>query len=321
MESMGSIFVFREMFRRRSFRQLLKSGVIVISAGTVGFCGLEILYGSEKFYRNCIMSAVQALFDAESAHKLAVKMFANKLIPPFGQNYREYPILQTTVWGIEFRNPVGIAAGFDKDAVALPGLISSGFGFAEIGTVTPLAQEGNTKPRVFRLKEDLAVINSYGFNSEGHEAVFTRLETFLKTLDDFTVKIGVNLGKNKTSPNATEDFVAGVKKFGSFCDYLVINVSSPNTPGLRDLQHKRELENLLTAVNKARSELNHPTVMLLKVSPDLTNEERADIANVCTDKRFNVNGLIVSNTTIARPDSLISSNKVVEGVSFIYSLL
>lgn len=192
----------------------------------------------------------------------------------------------------------------------MPGTTKIGFGFVEIGSITPLPQPGNDRPRLFRLVEDSAVINSYGFNSEGHEIVRNRVENFLSSSGSLPVKIGVNLGKNKTSTNPAKDYASGVENFGSFSDYLVVNISSPNTPGLRDLQHKNELENLMGEVQNARKKLDHPTILLLKVAPDLTTQQQKDIADLCLNKKYNISGLIVSNTTLSRPDSLISDMKV-----------
>ncbi len=147
-----------------------------------------------------------------------------------------------------FDNPIGCAAGFDKNGEAMEGLFQIGFGFVEIGTITPLPQSGNPKPRVFRLKEDRAVINRYGFNSEGHLPVIERVKTF-KARDTNDGKIlGINIGKNKLSQDAIEDYLKGVKNFASYADYIVINISSPNTPGLRSLQNKKQLEELIDPV-------------------------------------------------------------------------
>ena len=196
---------------------------------------------------------------------------------------------------------MGIAAGFDKQGEAVEGLTQIGFGFVEIGSVTPEPQPGNPQPRVFRLTADEAIINRYGFNSEGHEAVFKRLKT-LKDSGKFKGVLGINLGKNKTSPSAKEDYKQGVLVFGPIADYLVINVSSPNTPGLRDLQGKKDLEALLETVIETRNHLhvNNNVPILLKLSPDLTKQDIKDIASVVNKKSCRVDGLIVSNTTVTR---------------------
>ena len=198
-------------------------------------------------------------------------------------------------------NPLGIAAGFDKQGEAVEGLNSIGFGFVEIGSVTPLPQPGNPTPRVFRLKADEAIINRYGFNSEGHQQVFDRLQA-LRKKGDFKGVLGINLGKNKSSASPLEDYVQGVKKFGPIADYLVINISSPNTPGLRDLQGKKELAQLLTAVLAARNQLagNVKVPILLKISPDLNKQDIEDIASVISQQPCQVDGLIVCNTTTSR---------------------
>lgn len=203
------------------------------------------------------------------------------------------------MFGLHFPNPVGLAAGFDKDGEGVPGLERWGFGFLEVGSVTPLPQPGNTRPRVFRLAEDRAVINRYGFNSKGHEAV-------LATLERSNSPLGINLGKNKESKSTVDDYVRGVSRFGQTADYLVVNVSSPNTPGLRGLQRRQELQELLQQVLRTRDSLPKRTPVLVKIAPDLSDQEKADIAAVVASPKSRVDGLIVCNTTISRPESLQS---------------
>ncbi|XP_065176212.1 dihydroorotate dehydrogenase (quinone), mitochondrial-like isoform X2 [Sycon ciliatum] len=215
--------------------------------------------------------------------------------------------LHQTILGMKFENPVGIAAGFDKHAEAVEGLFSMGFGFVEIGSVTPEPQAGNEKPRVFRLIPDKAIINRYGFNSEGHSAVEDRLKG-LPILDG---PLGVNLGKNKTSTDAANDYVLGVRNLGRYANYLVINVSSPNTPGLRSLQGRQQLHDLLSKVVAERDELTksigRKVPVLVKIAPDLTDKDKEDIAAVVLELK--IAGLIVSNTTLSRPESLQGSAK------------
>lgn len=207
---------------------------------------------------------------------------------------------------MDFKNPIGLAAGFDKDAEAINGLRKVGFGFIEVGSITPLPQPGNPQPRVFRLKEDEAVINRYGFNSKGHQAAYDNLKEIHKN----EVVVGINLGKNKTSPDAVQDYVQGVKVLGPFADYLVINVSSPNTPGLRNLQGKQHLQHLISQVLSARNQFAKGVPVLLKIAPDLSHQDKVDIAELVSQNRqCLVDGLIVSNTTISRPDSLKSLDK------------
>ncbi|KAM6063553.1 dihydroorotate dehydrogenase (quinone), mitochondrial isoform 3-T3 [Theristicus caerulescens] len=219
------------------------------------------------------------------------------------------PLREVRVLGQRFRNPVGLAAGFDKQGEAVDGLYKMGFGFVEVGTVTPKPQEGNPRPRVFRLAEDEAVINRYGFNSHGHAAVERRLRARQETqlrLTGVGMPLGVNLGKNKSSTDAAADYVAGVRTLGPLADYLVVNVSSPNTPGLRDLQGKAELRDLLTKVLAERDMLpcERKPAVLVKIAPDLTAQDKQDIASVICE--LGVDGLIVSNTTVSRPSSLRS---------------
>lgn len=202
---------------------------------------------------------------------------------------------------------MGLAAGFDKNAEAVEGLQEIGFGFIEVGSVTPEPQPGNDKPRVFRLVEDDAIINRYGFNSDGLGVVLNRLK-LIRGDDKFKGVLGVNLGKNKLSENPVGDYKKGIEAFGPYCDYLVINISSPNTPGLRSMQNKKELEDLLKATVEERNKLPKSVPLLLKISPDLNESELKDIANVIQKKGTKIDALIVSNTTSARPESLISNH-------------
>lgn len=181
--------------------------------------------------------------------------------------------------------------------------------------MTPQPQAGNPKPRVFRLPEDQALINRYGFNSEGHEAAYARLRA-LRDSKSFRGVIGVNLGKNKESADPAADYVAGVLLFSDVADYFVVNVSSPNTPGLRDLQGKKELEQLLTRVNVARSSTERRPPLLLKIAPDLSDEELRDVAEVVRKSAAKVDGLVVSNTTLSRDNLVNSVSFCFENLSF-----
>ena len=233
-----------------------------------------------------------ALFalDAERAHRMTIA--ALKLMPR-GSGPEHDPVLATRVAGIEFPNPVGLAAGFDKDAEVFAQVLGLGFGSAEVGTLTPLAQEGNPRPRLFRLREDRAVINRLGFNNGGQEAAKKRLERRSRR-----GIVGVNIGANKDSADRVADYVAGVRAMAPVADYLTVNISSPNTPGLRALQDRGSLDALLGAVMDARG--GAPVPVFLKVAPDLEREDVRDIAQVSMAR--GVDALIVSNTTVSRPD-------------------
>ncbi|XP_043267146.1 dihydroorotate dehydrogenase (quinone), mitochondrial isoform X2 [Venturia canescens] len=244
--------------------------------------------------------------DPEKAHNLAVTALKWDLIPR-QSNLEDGKLLRTTVWGLKFENPLGMAAGFDKQGEVVKGLTKTGFGFVEIGSVTPKPQFGNPKPRVFRLVNDNAIINRYGFNSEGHEAVWERLKA-LREDPTFDGIIGVNLGKNKISEDSSEDYIEGIKKFSDVADYLVINVSSPNTAGLRNLQNKKNLEDLLCRVNEARKHMERKPPLLLKLAPDLSKEERKDIVEIVLKTKCKVDGLVLSNTTVSR-ENLVDSKK------------
>ena len=203
--------------------------------------------------------------------------------------------LKREVFGIKFDNPVGLAAGFDKDAKLFDELASFGFGFVEIGTVTPLPQDGNPKPRLFRLKEDNAIINRMGFNNEGIEATVARLRR-----KKSNIIIGGNIGKNKVTPNerAVNDYEMCFEKLFPYVDYFVVNVSSPNTPGLRELQEKEPLTSLLKRLQELNSQKDKRKPILLKIAPDLTNKQLDDIILIVSET--NIDGVIATNTTIDR---------------------
>jgi dihydroorotate dehydrogenase len=209
------------------------------------------------------------------------------------------PILAQRLWGLDFTNPVGLAAGYDKDARVPDALRRLGFGFVEIGTVTPQPQPGNPKPRVFRLEKDQAIINRMGFNSDGLDAVVERLARRPRL-----GIVGVNLGKNRDSGDAVADYELGIRRAARFADYLVVNISSPNTPGLRQLQRRESLQLLIPALLEARRESRPEVPLLVKIAPDLGAAERADIASILVDS--GIDGLIVSNTTLDRPAGLTS---------------
>jgi dihydroorotate dehydrogenase len=228
--------------------------------------------------------------DAETAHRLTIK--ALKLMPP--RRPPDFPeSLKTTVAGIDFPTPVGLAAGFDKDAEVPEQMLTLGFGFVEVGTLTPRPQEGNAKPRLFRLKQDRAVINRMGFNNGGQPAAYGRLQFDLR----LPGIIGVNIGANKDSADRIADYVSGVRAMASVADYLTINISSPNTPGLRQLQDEGALKALLSAVNEARPKSGPP--IFLKVAPDLGDGEPDQIVRVAM--QHNVDAIVVANTTVSRP--------------------
>ncbi len=239
--------------------------------------------------------------DPERAHSLAVWALARGLGPRW--DGPDDPVLATELWGLRFPNPVGLAAGFDKDAAAYRGALRLGFGFVETGTVTPRPQPGNPKPRLFRLTKDCAVINRYGFNSAGVAVSASRLKRRGGGI------VGANIGKNKESEDALADYILGAKSLAALSDYLVINVSSPNTPGLRALQDRAQLSALITATRRAATEAcgGESKPLLVKIAPDLTAEDKQDIA--ATVDETDTDGLIIANTTITRPAGLKSRDK------------
>ena len=209
--------------------------------------------------------------------------------------------LEKEVFGLKFRNPVGLGAGFDKNASYLKELETLGFGFVEIGTVTPKAQPGNEHPRLFRLPADKALINRMGFNNDGVEAIAQKLEKRLSSkAGNTSMIIGGNIGKNKVTPNeeAWRDYEICFRRLFDVVDYFVVNVSSPNTPGLRELQEKDALRKILSQLQEINQGKNNPKPLLLKIAPDLTEEQLADIASLATE--IPLSGLVATNTTISR---------------------
>ena len=236
--------------------------------------------------------------DSEKAHDLTIKLLKKGLSPTFF-NGDDDPVLATDAFGFHFDNPVGLAAGFDKNAEVMDAMLREGFGFVEAGTVTPKPQGGNEKPRLFRLKEDRAVVNRFGFNNEGLRAFSKRM----RERQSEPGIVGANVGANKDAVDRAADYETCIRLLNGAASYFTVNISSPNTPGLRALQSKEALTDLLTRVVEARNE-GPPTPILLKIAPDLTDEDKEDIVSVSLTS--GIDGLIVSNTTIERPDSLLS---------------
>lgn len=243
------------------------------------------------------------LFDPEIAHRITINYlkFARFKKPKL------YKVLQSEVFGLNFQNPIGIAAGFDKNGEVAHNLINLGFGFSEVGTVTPKPQPGNPRPRVFRLKDDRAIINRLGFNSVGFSEVKTKLE---KIGDNI---IGVNIGANKNSKDFSEDYIKGIKFFSTLASYITINISSPNTPGLRNLEVLENLDVLLDKINNLeREDLLVKIPILLKISPDLEADNLKYLCEKVLSSK--IDGLIISNTTISR-DSISTDTLEKGGLS------
>ena len=245
--------------------------------------------------------------DPETAHNLTLKSLKMGLGPKaFAEDDGS---LISKVWDMTFPNPLGLSAGFDKNAEVAGPMLEAGFGFVEVGSITPRAQDGNPKPRIFRLPKDGGVINRLGFNNKGMAVAAKNLA--MRPHHPFALEstvqglVGVNLGKNKDTEDAAEDYALGAEKLSPFADYLVINVSSPNTPGLRALQDKGELARLVDATigarDKALGDKRKPP-LLVKIAPDLNDEDLDDIAALALETA--IDGLIISNTTIARPETL-----------------
>lgn len=250
----------------------------------------------------------------ETAHEVGLRALRYGLLPPqkfLGKGiltkFVPNKMLSQNILGLDFKNPVGMAAGFDKNAEVINQLLMQGFGFVEAGTVTPLPQSGNPKPRVFRLTEDKAIINRLGFNNKG-------LDYFVQNFSKHSKWLGIagaNIGKNKDTENAAEDYVRGLKAVYPYADYITINISSPNTEGLRDLQHREALSELLSELVQTRDRMvsfyGKRVPLFLKIAPDIDGNECEDIAEVVL--KHAIDGLVVSNTTISRPQPLINYNR------------
>ena len=235
--------------------------------------------------------------DAETSHALTLYALRSTQYLPFLEQIYKVPSKPVQAFGLTFKNPIGLAAGYDKDGVAVRGLAALGFGHVEVGTVTPKPQAGNPRPRVFRLAEDEAVINRMGFPSRGAEFVRKQLSVIS---DRSSVVVGVNLGKNKDTPleEAARDYIELITVFAPLADYLTINISSPNTVGLRRLQSREMLKNLLSQIDLERETWDLKRPILVKISPDLSDEELDDVIGVILDKKMD--GIIATNTTLSR---------------------
>lgn len=240
--------------------------------------------------------------EPEKAHALTLRAMKAGVIPACEST--KAAELEQTLWGLKFPNPVGLSAGFDKNAEVIGPSFNLGFGFVEAGTVTPKPQSGNPQPRIFRDPSNEAVINRMGFPNGGMNAFKANLEAFLGQKSHPKGVVGLNIGMNKTQKDPAKDYTTLIKMLGPMADYLTINISSPNTPGLRDLQKRDPLMELLGAVKEARAKAcgDHPPPLLVKLAPDLTEEQQEELAQVALDSE--IDGLILGNTTLDRPEHL-----------------
>ena len=256
------------------------------------------------------------LLPAEKAHYFTVNLLKLSLKVPFSKLLfkklfcLETPLIQRTVFGIDFPNPIGLAAGFDKNATCFNEMEYCGFGFVEIGTVTPLAQDGNDKPRLFRLKKDKAIINRMGFNNNG---MVEAVENLKRKSPGSKLIIGGNIGKNKitSNENAIDDYTVSFKALFDYVDYFVVNVSSPNTPDLRALQEKEPLKKILAALQLVNESYPKKKPLLLKIAPDLSNEQLDDIVEIMLE--LEMDGIVATNTTIQRT-GLVADDLQVEKI-------
>ena len=246
--------------------------------------------------------------DPETAHDLAIKTLKINPFPSKMFEVEDEQMLKIKLLGKNFPNPVGLAAGFDKSAEAYNSLLKLGFGFVEVGTVTPLKQFGNPKPRIFRLEGDGALINRLGFNNDGMEIIKNRIKS-----DGKKGILGINIGPNKDTKDQKNDFCLGLKNFFDIADYITINISSPNTEGLRDFHDQEKLKDLLLALNKIKKENKTHIPLLLKVSPDIQDNHISGIIDVAT--KSDISAIIITNTTDGNRDNLKSEIKEQGGLS------
>ncbi|ODV91307.1 hypothetical protein CANCADRAFT_57589 [Tortispora caseinolytica NRRL Y-17796] len=306
----------KSTYRRPIVPLRFRNGVIgALAVGGIVTFSVYYTYADAAFHRFVSSPLVRLLLDAECAHRFAIEALKYRITP--WEHSAPPPNLEVKVFNSTLDSPVGLAAGFDKNGEAIDGLFDLGFSYVEIGSVTPEPQPGNPKPRVFRLPEDRAVINRYGFNSDGAVKVLVRLRQrlygYYRTHSGIMPRnnslrsnrlLAVNLGKNKTSTDEAADYVRGLLTLGPYADVVVINISSPNTPGLRDLQNESRLKALLDQVLEARSQLPFRIPLCVKIAPDLSIPEVESIAHVLRSAK--VDGVIVANTTVARPATLRS---------------
>ncbi|EPB78871.1 dihydroorotate oxidase [Ancylostoma ceylanicum] len=317
------------MFPKPSPRHISKSTMLFIGGGMLGYGALEMLWSSETFQSKAVgtmtftapglfqlMPLINHYCDEEASHDLAVRVAAWGLFPRFGTNRKEYPELNCEFLGKTLKNPIGLAAGFDKNGEAIRSLAElSGFGLVEIGSVTPIPQKGDARPREFRLQEDEGIISRYGFNNDGVGKVQKRVrEARTEWMDDFAM-FGVNIANNRLTDDAKLDYEIGVNYFAAYSDYIVINVSSPESLNLLSAQKKCELQKLLVYVKHTVDlmKLQSRPKVLLKIPPDLGENEKKDIAQMVTNPRHGIDALIVSDTTMRRPDLLKSGHSAQVG--------
>ena len=244
--------------------------------------------------------------DPETAHDLAIKSLKFDFIPEKFFKVENEEMLETTFLKRKIKNPIGIAAGFDKSAEVYNSLLKLGFGFIEVGTVTPLKQFGNPKPRIFRLEDDGALINRLGFNNDGMEVIKNRIKS-----DRKKGILGINIGPNKDTKDQKNDFCLGLKNFFDIADYITVNISSPNTKGLRDFHEQEKLKDLLLTLNKIKKDNKTDIPLLLKVSPDIKENHISEIVDVAI--KNNISAIILTNTTNGNRDNLVSEIKKEEG--------
>ena len=244
--------------------------------------------------------------DPETAHDFAIKSLKLNRLPSKMFEVEDEQMLNIQLFGKNFPNPIGLAAGFDKSAEAYNSILKLGFGFVEVGTVTPLKQLGNPKPRIFRLEEDGALINRLGFNNDGMEIIKNRIKS-----QDKNGILGINIGPNKNTKDQKNDFILGLKNFFDIADYIVVNISSPNTEDLRNFHDQEKLDDLLLALNKIKKDSKEDTPLLLKISPDIKDNDISKIVEVAT--KNNISAIILTNTTDGNRDNLLSKKKKEQG--------
>ena len=244
--------------------------------------------------------------DPEAAHELAIKSLKFNFLPKSFFSVEEEEILKINLFDTEFKNPIGLAAGFDKSAEVYNSLFKLGFGFVEVGTITPKKQLGNPKPRIFRLEKDNAMINRLGFNNDGTDIVFNRISKMPPT-----ETLGINIGPNKDSKNKENDFIICLSKLHKYADYITINISSPNTEGLRNFHEKENMISLLNKINKFKTQKNITKPILIKLSPDIDENISSSIIELIF--KYKINGIIISNTSDSNRELLEDDKREEKG--------
>ncbi|CAJ0595013.1 unnamed protein product [Cylicocyclus nassatus] len=301
------------MFSRTSPPFISRSAIYIVGGGLLGYGATELLFSSETFQSKALLPVINRYMDVESSQNLALRFASWGFLPKYGSNRKEYPELKCEFLGKSLKNPVGLAAGFDKNGKAIRPLAElSGFGLIEIGSVTPIPNKGNPRPRLFRLEEDEGLINRYGSNSDGVGKVHLRVRSARTEWMENAAILGISLANNMLTDDSMLDYEIGVNYFAPYSDYIVINISPTNARNPTFVGKNGELKKLMQYAKHLLdcSQLESRPRILLKIPPDLSEIEKKNVASLSLDPKNGVDGLIVSDTTSTRPDNLKSENRL-----------